>query len=62
MEAEYKEASEAAKEVVFFRTLLSELGYVFDKPTPIYEDNKACIAGVAHPPKCQKGGVRSSCQ
>jgi hypothetical protein len=44
MESEYMEASEAAKEIIFFRMLLSELGYEMNEPTPIYEDNKACIA------------------
>ena len=44
MEAEYMEASEAAKEVLWFRALLMDLGYEFTKPTLIYEDNKACIA------------------
>ena len=46
MEAEYMElqASEASKEVVFFRELMSELGYAMSAPTVLFEDNKACIA------------------
>jgi hypothetical protein len=44
MEAEYVEATEAAKEVLWFRELMNELGYGMVKPTPLYEDNKGCIA------------------
>ena len=44
MEAEYMEASEAGKEVLWFRGLLSDLGYDLIEPTLMYEDNKACIA------------------
>ena len=43
MESEYMEASEAAKEVLFFRVMLEELEYKQDSPTIMYEDNKACI-------------------
>ena len=38
------EASEASKEILFFRELLRELGYPMSKPTVVYEDNKSCIA------------------
>ena len=44
MEAEFYAASEAAKEVKWFRRLLSELDCKQTGPTVIYEDNKACIA------------------
>jgi hypothetical protein len=44
MESEYMEASEAAKEVIFFRVLMKELNYDMIEPTTMYEDNKACIA------------------
>ena len=44
MESEYMEASEAAKEVVFFRELMNEMGYEMKDATVMYEDNKACIA------------------
>ena len=38
------EASEAGKEIVFFRELMSDLDYEMHEPTVLYEDNKACIA------------------
>ena len=38
------EASEASKEVVWFREVMRELGYEMDEATVLYEDNKACIA------------------
>lgn len=44
MEAEYVEASEAAKEVAWLRVLLEELGHKQLAPTVIHEDNKACIS------------------
>ena len=44
MESEYMEASEAAKEVLFFRMMLNELCYDQKNPTIMYEDNKACIS------------------
>ena len=44
MESEYMEASEAAKEIRFFRMMLDELGYSQSEPTVMYEDNKACIS------------------
>ena len=44
MEAEYFEASEAAKEILWFRGLMHDLGYAMNGPSHIYEDNKACIS------------------
>ena len=38
------EASEAGKEILWFRGLLRDLGYDLIEPTLMYEDNKACIA------------------
>ena len=46
MEAEYYAASDCAKDIIWFRELINELGYqdVKHKPIVIYEDNKACIS------------------
>ena len=44
MEAEYVEASEAAKEVLWLRVFLEELGHTQQTPTIMNEDNKACIS------------------
>ena len=44
MESEYLEASEAAKEVIWFRKVLEDLDNRLDEPTIMYEDNKACVA------------------
>ena len=44
MESEYMEASEASKEVVYFRELMREIGYEMSTPTVLYEDNKACMS------------------
>jgi hypothetical protein len=44
MESEYMEASEAAKEIVWFRELLSDVGIDVSEESIIYEDNKSCIA------------------
>jgi hypothetical protein len=43
MEAEYVEASEAAKSIRWYRRFLEELGYPQKQPTTLLEDNKACI-------------------
>ena len=43
-EAEYMAAYEAAREAIWLRTLLQELGYPSMAPTAIYADNNACIA------------------
>ena len=42
-EAEYYSASTAAAEVLYLRYLLQELGFAQQKPSPIYENNSACI-------------------
>ena len=42
-EAEYIALCEATKEVCFFRQLLTDMGFPSDSPTPVYEDNSACI-------------------
>ncbi len=42
-EAEYYSASAAGCEVLYLWTLLDSLGFKQKKPTPIYEDNTACI-------------------
>lgn len=44
MESEFYAADECAKEVVWLRRLLAELGMSQEGPTVIYEDNKACIS------------------
>ncbi len=41
--AEYYSASTAAMEVLYFRYLLERLDFAQQKPTPVYEDNSACI-------------------
>ena len=42
-EAEYYSASTAGCEVLYLRDLLRRLGFGQKKPTPVYEDNTACI-------------------
>ena len=42
-EAEFVSASSAAKEAVWLRRLLEEWGFPQRGPTPIYEDNSACL-------------------
>jgi hypothetical protein len=42
-EAEYCFASTAAMEVLYLRYLLERLDFAQQKPTPVYEDNSACI-------------------
>ena len=42
-EAEYYALSGTTDEVVFIRNLLSELGFVQEGPTPIFEDNKGAV-------------------
>jgi hypothetical protein len=41
-EAEYYAASEAAKEALWFRQMMSEMGFEQER-TIIYEDNTSCI-------------------
>ena len=42
--AEYVAGNLCAKEVLHFREILSVLGFEQKDPTPLYEDNSACIA------------------
>jgi hypothetical protein len=42
-EAEYYSASLGAVEVIYLRTLLRDMGFAPKSPTPVYEDNTACI-------------------
>ncbi len=42
-EAEYYSASTAAMELLYLRYLLERLDFAQQKPTPVYEDNSACI-------------------
>jgi len=42
-EAEYVSVSEYAKEVIYLRPLLHNMGFGQDAPTTVYEDNTACI-------------------
>jgi hypothetical protein len=43
-EAEYYSASTAGTEILYLRALLERLAYIAQKaPTPVYEDNTACI-------------------
>ena len=42
-EAEYYSASTAATEVIYLRFLLDGLGFAQAQPTPIHENNSACI-------------------
>ena len=42
-EAEYYSASTAATEVLYLRFLLDGLGIAQARPTPVHEDNSACI-------------------
>jgi hypothetical protein len=41
-EAEYYSAS-AGSDVLYLRKLLGQLGFTQQSPTPVYEDNTACI-------------------
>jgi hypothetical protein len=42
-EAEFLAAVEAAKLAKYLRSILRELGFPQDEPTPIFEDNESCI-------------------
>ena len=42
-EAEYYSASTAATEVIYLRHLLENMGFAQTTPTPVFEDNTACI-------------------
>ena len=41
--AEYYSASTAATEILYLRNLLECMGFAQPQPTPVYEDNTACI-------------------
>jgi hypothetical protein len=43
MEAEYVALSEVLKKIMFIRQLMDEIGFGFNVPTTIHEDNEACI-------------------
>ena len=45
-EAEYYSASTAATEVLYLRNLLERMGFAQPQPTPVYEDNTACLEWV----------------
>ena len=45
-EAEYMALSEVAKEIIWLRRVLKQLGYPQEFPTLIYEDNQSCISWV----------------
>jgi hypothetical protein len=49
MEAEYVAASEVAREIVWIRSMLHELGLTQEEPTTIWEDNNSCIAMANNP-------------
>lgn len=42
-EAEYYAASTAGADITYIRRLMEELGYAQTEPTPMFEDNMACI-------------------
>ena len=42
-ESEYVAVCEATRELKHFNYLLESIGFVVDKPSIIYEDNKSCI-------------------
>ena len=43
-EAEYVAATEATKDVLWFRGMLAELGFEDSSPSMVHEDNQACVA------------------
>ena len=45
-EAEYVAATDAAKDVLWLRNFLQELGFQQQAPSLLYEDNQACVAMV----------------
>ena len=49
MEAEYIAACEAAKEVIWFRRVLEDLGFPQGGPTTIWEDNRSAICFSENP-------------
>ena len=48
-EAEYMAVCAAVQEAIHLRQLISDLGYMQDQPTVIFEDNQGCIAMSANP-------------
>ena len=49
MEAEYIAACECAKEAIWFRRVLADLGFPQQGPTTIWEDNRAAICFSKNP-------------
>ena len=45
-EAEYIAATECAKDVLWLRNFLIELGFPMSRPSALYEDNQACVTMV----------------
>jgi len=43
-EAEFVAASSMVQEVIYTRRLLEKLGFPQSEPTPVYEDNRTCVA------------------
>ena len=43
-EAEFVAASSMVQEVIYVRKFLDNLGFPQEKPTPIFEDNRTCVA------------------
>ena len=60
-EAEYYSASLGAVEVIYLRTLLKVMGFAPTSPTPVYEDNTACIEWSPHNEREGAGPVLSRC-
>ena len=46
-EAEYMAVSDFAKEIIYLRLLLANLGFTQDGPTHVYEDNTHALNGEA---------------
>ena len=49
MEAEYRVLTNAAKDIIYFRRILSELGLDIVAPTSLLSDNQSCIKLVENP-------------
>ena len=47
-EAEYIAATEAAKDVIWLRGVLNELGLLPSIPSVVYEDNQACVSMISN--------------
>ena len=48
-EAEYISAATAGREVVWMRTLLKELGFTVNKPSPLMVDNQSALKVLRNP-------------